>query len=127
MSTSVYESLERSAYRSRCNRQRRLRLVRRRVFLLLLGIVLVIGLSISYKAFLSEANTGEKETNYKYYTSVEVSYGDSLWSIAENYLCDEYSSENDYIHEVMEINHLEDDQVSAGQMLVIPYYSTQFK
>ncbi|HKM33288.1 MAG TPA: LysM peptidoglycan-binding domain-containing protein [Lachnospiraceae bacterium] len=127
MDACVYESLDRSAYRSRRNKIKRMRLIRRRFILLSLTIILVLVLSISYHAILSEANTGDEETNYKYYTSVEVNYGESLWSIAEAHIGSEYASAKDYIHEVMEINHLEDEYVSAGQYLVIPYYSTDFK
>lgn len=126
MNSSVYESLDRNAYRRRRNKIRRMRLIRRRCILLAFTVVLVLVLSLSYHAISSEANTGE-ESKFKYYTSIEVKYGDTLWSIAEDYLGSEYTSAKDYIHEVMEINHLKDEFVSAGQYLVIPYYSTEFK
>ncbi len=124
MDANVYEMLERSAYRSKRNQIIRKRLVRRRLFLLTLTIVLVLVLSLSYKAILSEANTGDTPEYFKYYTSIEVHYGDSLWSIAEEHLGCKYASATDYIDEVMQINHLKDDTLIAGQYLIIPYYST---
>lgn len=127
MDASIYESLDRSVYRSRRNKIRRVKLIRRRFILLFLTIILVLILSLSYRAILSEANTGDETIHYKYYTSIEVNYGESLWSIAEAHLGSEYASVDDYIHEVMKINHLKDEYVSAGQYLVIPYYSTEFK
>lgn len=127
MDACVYDALERSAYRSRRNRIRRMRVIRRRLLMVILTIILVLILSLSYHAILSEANTGDKEIKYKYYTSIEIQYGESLWSIAEEHKGDDYASVNDYIHEVMKINHLKDDNVSAGQYLVIPYFSTEFK
>ena len=49
----------------------------------------------------------------RYYTSVEVSPGDSLWSIAERYLDDHYKDHQKYISEVVSINHLEDDSITS--------------
>ncbi|MCR4588569.1 MAG: LysM peptidoglycan-binding domain-containing protein, partial [Lachnospiraceae bacterium] len=55
-------------------------------------------------------------------------YGQSLWDIASEYADSHYDSVADYIEEVTFINHIEDpDQISAGTVLVVPYYSAEFK
>ncbi len=60
----------------------------------------------------------------KLYKSVEIAAGDSLWSIAGDYGCPEYSDSSRFIREVMEINHLTDaDSIHEGAYLVIPYYA----
>ena len=66
--------------------------------------------------------------NFKYYTSITVSYGESLWDIADEYIdYDEYKDKNAYIAEVCSINHIEaEDSIKAGQDLVVPYYSSDF-
>lgn len=127
MDRRVYEAVLNSEYRSRRYHERRVRQLRRRGFMLVLTILLVLALAISYHAILSEATSGTEDITYKYYTSIEVKYGESLWTIAEEYAGEEYDSINDYIYEVMKINHLKEENISAGQFLIIPYYSAVFK
>ena len=64
---------------------------------------------------------------YKYYTSIQIHSGDSLWSIAETYMTGEYQNIYDYIDEVREINHLSGDYLQAGSKLCVPYYSSEYK
>ena len=59
----------------------------------------------------------------KYFRSIEVQEGDSLWSIAEEYMTEEYSSISDYIDDVKEINGFSKDTMYAGCYLVIPFYA----
>lgn len=75
------------------------------------------------------ANAGTEDTtsDYKYYTSIEIQHGDSLWSIAETYVSDEYDSIQDYIDEIKEINHIDGDTITQGSYICIPYYATEFK
>lgn len=127
MDIRAYEAVINREERNRIRRARRVRQLRRRLLMAILTVVLVVVLAVSYHAFLSEANTGEKEISFKYYTSIEVSYGDTLWSIADEYACSKYDSKNDYVDEVMQINHLKEENIIAGQFLIVPYYSTEFK
>lgn len=64
--------------------------------------------------------------SYKYYTSIQVQKGDTLWNIASEYLTDDYASMNDYIEEICEINHIADSDIHSGQYLTIPYYSDEY-
>ena len=72
-------------------------------------------------AFTSRANENKK--SYKYYTSIEVNTGDSLWTIAGEHMGTTFESKKEYINEVKEINHLTDDKITAGEQLIVPYYS----
>ena len=67
--------------------------------------------------------THEELPVYKYYTSITVKSGDTLTSIAGEYLSSEYASVGEYIDEVKFINHLKDERIYAGDMIVVPYYS----
>ena len=58
----------------------------------------------------------------KYYTSIEVAYGDTLWEIAGRYRSEEYATVEEYMREVMEMNHLTDGQIRAGSHLMVAYY-----
>lgn len=127
MDARTYEAMWNSEYRRRRNRIRRVKRFRRQCIIALLTVGLIVMLTVSYNAILSEATTETGADSYKYYTSIEVAYGDSLWTIAEEYAGEEYTSAKDYIHEVMEINHLQEERIVAGQYLVVPYYSTVFK
>lgn len=68
------------------------------------------------------------EPTYKYYTAYTVQPGDSLSAIASAYITDEYSSVHRYISEVVSINHLiAASDIKAGQVIYLPYYSTELK
>ena len=71
----------------------------------------------------------EKETisnQYKYYTSVQIQSGDTLWNIAKRY-CPEEAEINTYVNEIKEINHLQSDEIHSGKYLTIIYYSDEYK
>lgn len=65
-------------------------------------------------------------TPYKYYTSIQVQKGDTLWNIANEYISAEYVCIDDYIQEVCEINHITEGEIHSGQYLTIPYYSNKY-
>ena len=97
--------------------------------LLIIMTCLIIVCGISYHAVNISADTGEKTILFKYYTSVPVRYGETLWEIADEYIdYSQYQDKNDYVNEVMSINQLnEDGTVKAGQHLILPYYSAEYK
>ena len=74
----------------------------------------------------AEAGTSES-SRYKYYTSIQVEHGSSLWEIAREYASSEYEDLDEYIREVRQINHLDQDTIYAGSYLCIPYYSSEYK
>ena len=89
-----------------------------RVFLLSAFCLLLL-FSCSY-VFTSRAQTSHETV--KYYRSVEVAPGDTLWDIAGEYASVEYKDRYAYIDEVKKLNHLTDDRISAGEFLMVPYY-----
>lgn len=74
----------------------------------------------------AEANDGSEEIFYKYYHRIEVSEGDTLWSIAQQNYHAQDQTIQEYIEEVLQINHRYSEIVYAGEELMIPYYSTEF-
>lgn len=64
---------------------------------------------------------------YKYYTSISIEQGDTLSSIAKAYISTEYSSIDEYISEVKFINHIDGDNIIAGNHIIVPYYSEEIK
>ena len=72
----------------------------------------------------TNAQAAPAEVSYKYFTSIQVEQGDTLWTIASEHLSAEYNDIHEYISEVCTINHISENEIHAGQYLVIPYYST---
>lgn len=116
-----------SELRIRNNRIRRTRQLHRNMIMFFLTIVLVLCFSIIFFSFKTKAQSNEEEVLYKYYKSVMVSEGDSLWKYAQMYGDNQYyDSYEDYMKEVMNMNFLEDDTIITGQYLILPYYSREF-
>ena len=87
--------------------------------------MLVILILCSVFAMNANAKTTEQDTPmYKYYTSVQIMNGDSLWSIAESYTDGSVSEILDCIEEIKSINQLSRfEKIKAGEFLIVPYYS----
>ena len=107
-------------------KRRRQRQVRCYLLSMVLAAVLTAGCVFSLRVLITKAQE-EEEVSFKYYTSIQVSYGESLWSIAKTYQDEHYDRIQDYVDEVIRINHLRDgDSITAGQYLIIPYYSSEY-
>lgn len=100
-------------------------------FLLFLAFTLLLAFlcGITFGSILSSAKGSEEKKldTFKYYKSVTIEQGDSLWNIARENMTPEYDSINDYIEEVCFINSLDGTQIHAGCSLTVPYYSSEFK
>ena len=93
-------------------------------------LLLLLVLGVPCAALLTtqvQAENRPKAPTYKYYTSIQVESGDTLWEIAEEYRTEEYEDINSYIEEVKEINHLTSSHITDGMYLCIPYYTTEYK
>ncbi len=75
----------------------------------------------------AQAKTPEQNMNNrtKCYKSIEIQAGDTLWSIAEEYMTEEYYSVEAYVKDVQEINGFNGNRIYEGCYLVVPYYSDQ--
>ena len=76
---------------------------------------------------VSRSKAADAKSPYKYYTSVEIERGDTLWSIASEYMTEEYDNLQEYVTEVKVLNGLGDDEIHSGQFLIVPYYSYDLK
>ena len=90
--------------------------------LLLCTILLLV---VMVCATTSDAQDGLTTPRIKYYTSIEIQPGDSLWALCQEYMSEEYAAPSEYIEEVRQLNHLIDDSITAGGYLVLPYYSSE--
>ena len=111
-------------YRRKVKRQRE---IRRNILLAVAATLVLMIFVFSYHTLISAASSNTDGVSYKYFTSIQVEAGDTLWSIAEEYADeDHYASNKEYINEVKMMNKLRNDEIVSGQYLVIPYYSYEF-
>ena len=98
------------------------RIFRRRISFLVAVILVAIVLVLSGSSIASAKGTVAPE-RHKYFKNIVIENGDSLWSIAQEYISDEYDSTEEYIDELMNMNNLKNDKIHSGNNLVIAYYS----
>lgn len=94
------------------------------------GCLLVIFIIFTSLIIVKPANADAKTVSegletisYKYFQKYYVKSGDTLWDIAEEYRYEETITE--YIEDVCRINHLKFDNIVEGQMIIIPFYSSE--
>lgn len=59
----------------------------------------------------------------KYYTSIEIQSGDSLWTIAERYKDNSGKTTEEFVRELKAMNALGGDTIHTGHYLTVPYYA----
>lgn len=105
-------------------KRRDLKRIKRQRICRLCGLFLLIVLSITVINSVFTSDASEDSERIKYFTSVEISDGDSLWTIADSHISDEYSDKNEYIKELCRLNHITmNEDIHAGMHLIVPYYS----
>lgn len=106
-------------------KKRRKKLERRCLCMLTLCVlVAVVFGTLNFTAVDTKA---EEPARYKYYASVYVDREDTLWSISEEYITDEYATIPELIDEIRTINHIQGDKVAYGDIISVPYYSDEYK
>lgn len=107
--------------RLRMERMRKLKLAFLTIFV---SVSMILICSLSYRTIKTSANSG-----FKYYAHITVEEGENLWDLADSYIdYDYYKNKNSYITEVRHINHLDESgSITAGQILIFPYYSGEYK
>ncbi|MGN0435268.1 MAG: LysM peptidoglycan-binding domain-containing protein [Wujia sp.] len=81
-----------------------------------------------FSVFLFGSKPNERKAdastyNVKYFTCIDIEYGETLYDIADRYISEEYHSKDEYVSEVMNINGLTSTNITSGATLVVPYYA----
>ena len=105
------------------------RRVKKRVRVIFTGLIRDLIGCMSFGGFFVSAHESypSDQTVYKYYKSIEIQPGDTLWDIAEETMTSEYDSIPEYVEALKDMNALESDDIEAGQYLIIAYNDTEFK
>ena len=86
----------------------------------ILMFVMIAGFSGYFGKMLTSAHENtEDEVPSLTYMSIEIHPGDTLWSIAEEYMPDSCDSVEDYISELRKLNSLNSDEIHANQYLMV--------
>ena len=95
----------------------------KKIFLVLMVVFIMLlsgffGRSLMY--VMAEEETSDLPE--RFYTSIRLEEGDTLWSIAQAYYRNSDESIEDYVRELRQINSLSDDHIDAGHYLTVRYY-----
>lgn len=91
---------------------------------LTLLVIFVMLMSCIFGKTLVVASAEESgPSGQRYYTSIEIKEGDTLWRIAGAYRKGSGMNTKEYIRELKRMNRLLSDDIEAGEFLTIVYYS----
>lgn len=114
--------------RIRDNKRRRNAEIRKHIFQLIFAAGFICIAILCANSMISKAgNACEEDISVKYYKNICVERGETLTSIAKIYADEKhYETLDQYIEEVVYMNHLKDaDNICAGYYLIIPYYASE--
>ena len=88
----------------------------------ILVIMIAIFLMVLFVLPERTASAGNTTGGTYTITSVKIEEGDSLWSIANEYYTDEFSSISAYISEIKRMNGLSSDMIYIDSYILVPQY-----
>ena len=96
--------------------------------LIILMITVVSG-TFAIRSHAESVNAESDTVYYRYTAMYRVSSGDTLTSIAKQYMDDvHYDSVFDYVKELRQMNGMyNDDKLVTGELIAVTYYSTEYK
>lgn len=114
--------------RAKVKHQIRKKQVRRNILLLILSTIILSSILVLFASMSIQASDMEhqQQVSYKYFKSIYIDQGDTLWSIAETNMDEHYSDPKEYINEVKRMNSLTSDRIECGSYLIVPYFSSTY-
>jgi hypothetical protein len=108
-------------------RRRRIAMCQRISLAVIVSVILFL-IFFAASTMVIDAQSEAFEPEYKYYKVLTVHADDSIWKIAsENMSYEHYETLDDYISEICAINNILGDKIYAGDDIVVPYFSKEFK
>lgn len=107
-------------------RKRRKQVYVMRLILTVSACFLVFAFRVFYGGSFADVHSSEASVSHKYYKSIEIKSGDTLWNIAEMYVTEEYDSVDAYVRELKDINGLHTDDIQDSQYLMVAYYEKEW-
>lgn len=95
-----------------------------RFFLVLMVVAAAVCIILfSNKKITNADESGNAANLTKYYKTITIEPGDTLWNIAQQYKSGDYRSTKDYVDELLSMNGLHSDEITSGQKLVVAYFA----
>ena len=95
-----------------------------RFFTALVIIVLTVCVILFSNKKITNANENSESVKLnKYYKTITIESGDSLWSIAKEYKTGSHKTTKEYLKELKSMNNLTSDQIISGQKLLVAYFA----
>lgn len=106
-----------------CKRRREVYL--KKLSFIAITFILVFCFSIITGKCLVDAHDDSQSCadEQRFYKSIEIQSGDTLWNIASEYTNGTSQEINRYVGTLMKINGLATDQIQEGQYLTVVYYA----
>ena len=82
------------------------------IFITIIAVFSIAGISFG--------NTGSSN-HIAHYKSIDVTTGDTLWEIAQDYK-QEHVSTTEYVSIIKDFNNMRNDTIKIGQQIIIPIY-----
>lgn len=110
--------------KSRINRKKQAKkqLIRFMTALVIIVITVCVILFTNKNVTNADEN-GEFVKLNKYYKTITIETGDSLWSIASEYKTGSHKTTKEYVKELKSMNNLSSDQIVSGQKLLVAYFA----
>lgn len=91
-----------------------------------ISIIIIIILGVLFGSSMQVfAGDNKTSTLYKYYKSICIEEGDTLWDIAGEYVQNTHITRQEYIDEVCVLNGIDADEIYAGDYIVVVYYEVE--
>lgn len=100
-------------------------LLKKYQYIVLLGVFGMIITLISIGIISTHVSAKNESSRQKSVVSVKIEKGDTLWSIAKEYMSDEYKDIHTYIKEIKKSNGLSTDTIHEGCYIIVPYYTAK--
>ena len=96
---------------------------------LMIVVITVISGTFAIRSHAESVNAESDTIYYRYTAMYRVCAGDTLTSIAKQYMDDvHYDSVSDYVKELRQMNGMyNDDKLKSGELIAVTYYSTEYK
>ena len=123
MDTATLNRFEYSERRIIKNRRRRNKQLKQR--LLISALVVSLFIILAFFLWSTKSMASNEEPLFKYYKSVQIHTGDTLYDLSALYVNPEMNDVESFIAEVRYINNLEEDSyLYEGNYIIVPYYAT---
>ncbi len=110
--------------KSRINRKKQVKKQLVRFLTALVLIVLTVCVILfSNKNITNADENGESVKLNKYYKTITIESGDTLWSIADEYKSGSNKNTKEFVSELKSMNNLHSDEIMSGQKLLVAYFA----